>query len=103
MRSSLALHGPIVMDNDIILLMIGMFGAVVMGPKLKDISLIAARTCTVDLEEHPSLFMIAQTIAGSLLFLFASKLSSSMFFRLGTGSAGVMLLSVLILLLLVSR
>ena len=63
----------------------------------------AAKLCGVELEEHLSLFMIAQTIAGALLFLFASKLSSSMFFWLGTGSAGVMMLSVVILLLLVSR
>lgn len=47
--------------------------------------------------------MIAQTVAGALLFLFASKLSSSMFFRLGTGSAGVMMLSVVILLFMISR
>ena len=64
---------------------------------------IAAQQCTVELEEHISYFMIAQTIAGVLLFLFASQLSASMFFRLGTGSAGVMLLSVLILLFLLSR
>ena len=63
----------------------------------------AAQMCGVELEEHLSLFMIAQTIFGALIFLFASKLSSSMFFRLGTGSAGVMMLSVVILLLLVSR
>lgn len=63
----------------------------------------AGNLCTLELEEHLSPFMICQTIAGALLFLFASRLSASMFFRLGTGSAGVMMLSVIILLFLVSR
>lgn len=63
----------------------------------------AGKLCKVEVDEHISLLMIAQTLAGAFLFLNASRLSASVFFRLGTGSAGVMLLSVLILLFLISR
>ena len=67
------------------------------------LSFFVENPCSFEFEESLSPVLIFQTILGIAVFLAAGKFSSSMVFRLGTGSAGFMALSVLILLLFVSR
>ena len=67
------------------------------------VQLCAGQPCTLDFEERLSPVLALQTVLGALVFASAGRLSNSMVFRLGTGSAGFMALSILILLLFVSK
>ncbi|KAK9803762.1 hypothetical protein WJX73_003874 [Symbiochloris irregularis] len=61
------------------------------------------KECTFEQRKFLSVRMISQLLLGAALFLNGASLSKSLAFRLGTGSIGFALLSVLILLFVVSR
>ena len=61
------------------------------------------RECTFEHSKELSVRMIVQGLIGAALFLNGGLLSQSLAFRLGTGSLGFALLSVLILMFMLAR
>ncbi|KAK9855139.1 hypothetical protein WJX84_006268 [Apatococcus fuscideae] len=64
---------------------------------------IRGQQCSFQLEQDFSYVLLGMGVAGALLFLFSTPLSTSQPFRLSAGTLGFMALSVAILLVFISR